>query len=64
MYQGMPLTTEIVRVEDELRNRSLRYHYLVVDERIRAPRPVRRWSLGPAIRSFFGPTPSKREACC
>jgi hypothetical protein len=64
MYQGMPLTTDIVRVEGELRVRSLKYHYLVVEERIRAPRPVRRWSVGLALRSLFGPTPASREACC
>ena len=39
MQQGIHNTMDVQRVEMELRNRALKYHYLVVDDRLRNRQP-------------------------
>lgn len=64
MYQGMPLSIELVKVENELLDHSLKYHYLIADERIRCRRPSRMAALGSSLRTLFTTQPRMREERC
>lgn len=55
MQQGMHHTIDLMRVENELLDRKLRYHYLIADERLRQPRPTFLSQLVESFRSLFTP---------
>jgi hypothetical protein len=61
MQQGTPLTIELVKVESELLNSSLKHHYLIADERMRNRRPSRFATLGESLRTLFSPRLALRE---
>jgi hypothetical protein len=53
MHNSMAL----LRVESQLRDRELKYHYLVADERVRNPRTTFVPNLIAALRSLLAPRP-------
>jgi hypothetical protein len=61
MPQGMHNTMDVQRVEMELRNRALKYHYLVVDDRLRNRQPGWLSNLTASFRSLLAPRPVLRE---
>jgi hypothetical protein len=61
MQHGMHNTIELQRVELELRESALKYHYLVVDDRLRNRQPRRLSNLSASFRAFFAPRPILRE---
>jgi hypothetical protein len=61
MQQGTPLTIELMKVESELLDSSLKHYYLIADERIRNRRPSRLAALAESLRSHFSTQPVLRE---
>jgi hypothetical protein len=61
MQQGMHNTIELQRVEMELRDRALKYHHLVVDDRLRNRQPNWLSHLSASFRALFAPRPVLRE---
>ena len=61
MQQGMHNTIDLQRVEMELLNRALKYHYLVVDERLRNRQSGWLSNLSASFRALFAPRPVLRE---
>ena len=57
MQHGMHNSIELLRVESQLRDRELKYHYLVADERVRNPRTTLVPNLIGGLRSLFTPRP-------
>jgi hypothetical protein len=57
MQHGMHNSIELLRVESQLRDRDLKYHYLVADERLRNPRTTFMPNLIAGLRSLFTPRP-------
>jgi hypothetical protein len=61
MQHGMHNSMDLQRVEMELRNSALKYHYLVVENRLRNRQPGWLSNLTASFRSLFAPRPVLRE---
>jgi hypothetical protein len=61
MQYGMHTTIDVQRVEMALRNDALKYHYLLVDDRLRNRQPSWLSNLTASFRSLFAPRPVMRE---
>ena len=61
MQHGMHNTIDLQHVEQELRNNGLKYHYLVVDARLRERRPTWLATLAASFRALFAPRSVLRE---
>ena len=61
MQHGMHNTFDLVKVERDLQDSALKYHYLVADPRVRQWRRSLRGSLSGSLRSVFAPRPVLRE---
>jgi hypothetical protein len=61
MQQGMHTTIDLQRVEMELRNDALKYHYLVADERLRNRQPGWLSNFSASLRALFASRPVMRE---
>ena len=57
MQHGMHNAIDLLQFENELRDRKLKYHYLVADERLRRSRPAVLPRLIEGMRSLFAPRP-------
>ena len=58
MQHGMHNSIELLRVESQLLDHELKYHYLVADERARQPRATFLPNLIDTLRSLFVPRES------
>ena len=61
MQHGLHNSTDLQRVEMELRDSALKYHYLVVEERLRNRQPSWLSNLSASLRALFAPRPVLRE---
>ncbi len=61
MQYGMHPAIELQRVERELRDNALKYHYLVVDARLRNRQLTWLSSLTASLRALLAPRPVLRE---
>jgi hypothetical protein len=61
MQHGMHNTFDLVKVERDLQDSALKYHYLVADPRVRESRLSRRNRLSDSLRSVFAPRSVMRE---
>jgi hypothetical protein len=61
MLQGMHNAIELQRVEHELLDSALKYHYLVVDAQLRERQSSRLANLTASFRALFAPRPVMRE---
>ena len=61
MQYGMHPVIELQRVETELRENALKYHYLVVDARLRNRQPPWLSGLTASLRALIAPRPVLRE---
>ncbi len=61
MKFGMHPAIELQRVERDLRDNTLKYHYLVVDARLRNRLLTWLWSLTASLRALLAPRPFLRE---
>ena len=57
MQHGMHNSMELLRVEGQLLDRELKYHYLIADERLRNPRSTFVPNLIANLRALFTPRP-------
>lgn len=55
MQHGMHNAIELQRVESQLLDHELKYHYLVADQRARCPRTAFLPNLIASLRSLFVP---------
>lgn len=58
---GLHNTIDLMRVESELRESGLKYHYLMVDARLRNRRPSWLSILSASLRALLAPRPVLRE---
>jgi hypothetical protein len=61
MLHGMHNAIDLHRVENEVRERDRRYHYLMVDLRMRNRKPSWLSHLSESVRALFSPRPVMRE---
>jgi len=61
MQHGMHNTIDLQRVEMELLNRGLKYHYLLVDVRLRNRQPSWLSHLPTSLRALLASRPVMRE---
>lgn len=57
MQHGMHTSIELIKVESQLLDRELKYHYLVADERLHHPRTGFIANLVDQFRSLLTPRP-------
>jgi hypothetical protein len=57
MQHGMHNSIELMRVESQLLDRELKYHYLIADERLRNPRSTFLPNLIASFRALVAPRP-------
>jgi hypothetical protein len=57
MQHGMHNSIELLKVESQLLDRELKYHYLIADERLRNPRSTFVPNLIANLRALFSPRP-------
>ncbi len=61
MQHGLHNSIDLQRVEMELRDSALKYHYLVVEDRLRNRQPSWLSNLSASFRALFAPRPVLRE---
>ena len=57
MQHGMHNMIDMLKYENELRDRKLKYHHLVADERVRHPRTGFFANLAEQFRMLLAPRP-------
>ncbi len=57
MQHGMHNSIELLKVESQLLDRELKYHYLIADERLRNPRSTFVPNLIANLRALFSSRP-------
>jgi hypothetical protein len=57
MQHGMHNSIDLIRVESQLLDRELKYHYLIADDRLRQPRSGFIANLVGQFRSLLTPRP-------
>jgi hypothetical protein len=57
MLNGMHNTIDLQRVEMDVRNNALKYHYLLVEDQLRNRQPGWLSNLSASFRSLFAPRP-------